>query len=92
MKDLQFAVQTAINVEGQLKDKQFFNDLENVLKTAQKGVTDATGGALHRLDETQPSIDTVKDLVQGIPDALCFEDENGRIPIESLHNIYFLFT
>ena len=43
----------------------------------------ATGGALHRLDETQPSIDTVNELIQGIPDALSFEDEDGLLPIQS---------
>ena len=83
LKDLQFAVQAAINVEGQLKDKQFFNDLENVLKTAQKGVTDATGGALHRLNVTKPSIDTVKELILGIPGALSFKNEGDQLPIQS---------
>ena len=82
-KDLQVAVQAAINVEGQLKDKEFFNDLEQVLKTANKGFTNATGNALHRLNETKPSIDTVKELIQGIPDALSFLDEEDQLPIQS---------
>ena len=56
LKDLQVAVQTAINVEGQLKDKKFFDDLEIVVKIAKQGFTDATGSALHGLEERQPSM------------------------------------
>lgn len=83
LKDLQVAVQTAINVEGQLIDKKFFNDLKQVLKTANKGFTDATGGALHRLYVTKPSIDAVKELIQGIPDALSFKNGQYLLPIKS---------
>ena len=66
-----------------MTDKQLFDDLENVLKAAKIGFTDATGGALHRLKITNPSIDVVKDLIEGIPDALSFENEKGQLPIQS---------
>ena len=83
LKDLQVAVQTAINVEKDLKDDEFFDALKQVLKTAKIGFTDATGGALHRLDVTQPSIDTVKKLAEITPDALSFKNEEGQLPIQS---------
>ena len=82
-KDLQVAIQTAINVEGRLKDEIFVHELTQVLKIAKKGFTAATGGALHRLRETKPSIDTVKELIQGIPDALSFKNGEDLLPIQS---------
>jgi hypothetical protein len=83
LKDLQFAVQAAINVEGQLKDKKFLHDLEVVANSAKKGFTDATCDAIHRLHITKPSIDTVKELVQGIPDALSFKSDYDQLPIQA---------
>ena len=83
LKDLQVAVQVAINIEGQLRqDKQFLLDLNVIVKSAKKGFTNATGGALHRLHETKPSIETVKKLIQGTPDALSFKiEEDQLVPI-----------
>ena len=66
-----------------MQDKEFFDDLKQVLKTAKKGFTNATtGGALHtRLKTTKPStIDTVKKLVESIPEALSFKHEEDLLP------------
>jgi hypothetical protein len=67
-----------------LKDKKLFDALKKVVKTAKKGFTDATGGALHRLNDTKPSIDTVKELVQGIPEAMSVMNDEDRLAIQSM--------
>lgn len=38
---------------------------------------------LHRLKETKPSIDVIKELIQGFPDSLSFENKKDRLPIQS---------
>jgi len=83
LKDLQVTVQTAILLEGKLKDEKLIDDLKTVVKTAKRGFTAATGGALHRLHNTKPSIDAVKKLVQGIPNALSFKNECDQLPVQS---------
>jgi len=82
MQDLQASVQTVVNLEGKLKDEKLINALKNVLKTAKIGVTEETGKALHRLDESKPSIDTVKELIQGIPDAMSCTNGSYLLPIQ----------
>ena len=75
VRDLRGALNTAIDLEKEFKaDEKLINDLKTVLKIAKIGFTDATGGALHRLADTKPSIDAVNKLVQGIPDALSFQE------------------
>ena len=65
---LQVAVRTTIDLDKEFKnDKELFDDLKQVLKTANKGFTDAIGNALHRLKKIKPSIDAFKELVEGIP-------------------------
>jgi hypothetical protein len=87
LKDVvQVAVQKAFKLEKKLKDKQFMNEIKTVLNIAKKGFSDSAGNALHRLDETNPSIDsTVKKLIQGFPDSplVSFENEEGQLPIQS---------
>jgi len=83
LKDLHVAVQTAINLENKLKDEKFINDLKEVVKMAKKGFTDTTGDALHRLHKTQPSIETVTELIEGIPDALSFKNVDDELPVQS---------
>lgn len=39
-------------------------------------------GALHRPDVTTLNIDTVKGLVEGIPDMLSFKNEEDQLPIQ----------
>ena len=74
----------AIHLEEEFKeDDTFINDLKTVLKIAKIGFTNATGGALHRLHATKPSIDAVKELVNSIPDALSFKNEKGQLPVQS---------
>ena len=46
--------------------------------------TDATGSALHRLHKSKPSINTVNELIQGIPDALSIKNEKDQLPIQSV--------
>ena len=84
VRDLQGALDMAVKLEHKLKDKKLFDALQAVVKTAKEGLTDATGGALHRLNDTKPSIDTVKELVQGIPDAMSVMNDEDRLPIQSM--------
>ena len=85
LKDVQLDLSTITNLtEKDLKDEKFLGDLKTVLKIAKIGLTDATGGALHRLVHiSKPSIETVKELVHGIPDALSFKNEEDQLPIQS---------
>jgi len=83
LKDLQADINAAIKLEKKLKDEKFINEIKTVLKSAKIGFIDAAGGALHRLHETQPTIETVKELIQGFPDALSFKDEHNRVPVQS---------
>ena len=83
LKDLQADINAAIKLEKKLKDEKFIDDLKEVVKIAKIGFTDATGGALHRLVETKPNIDTAHELIRGFPDALSFKNEKGQLPIQS---------
>ena len=85
-KDLQVVVQTAIKLENTLKDDTLYNDLKRIMKTAKKGFTDATGGALYRVHvhETKPSIDALKEMIQGIPGAPSFKNGKDQLPIQSV--------
>ena len=68
LNDIQVAIQAAIKLE--MKDEKFIDDLENVLKIAKIGFVNAAGAALHRVQVTKPSIDTVKELIRSFPNAL----------------------
>jgi hypothetical protein len=82
--DLNVALTTVINLEKVLIDKEVIDEIIRVVvKKAKKGVVKATGCELHRLKHTKPSINAVKELVQGIPDALSFTNEQGQLPIQS---------
>ena len=81
--ELQAAVDTAIKLNGKLKDEVFVNEIKEVTKMAKDGFTDATGKALHRLKKSKPSEDTVKQLVEGIPSALSYTNETGQLPVQS---------
>lgn len=79
----QVALNTAVKVENELKDKKLFDELKEVVKTVKIGFTDATGGALHRLKDTKPSINTVKESVQRVPDAMPVKNDDDCLPIQS---------
>jgi hypothetical protein len=82
VRNLQVTLNTIVNLETEFKeDNKFVDDLKTVLKIAKIGLTDATGGALHRLDVTQPSIDAVKELIHGIPDALSYKNDKGQLSL-----------
>jgi len=66
-----------------LNDKKLIDDIKKAVKTAQKAISDATGSALHRLKESKPSIDVVKQLVEIIPDALSCDNVEDQLPIQS---------
>jgi hypothetical protein len=84
VRDLRGALNTAIDLEKEFKeDDKFIDDLETVVKIAKIGFTAATGGALHRLHISKPSIDAVTNLVQRIPDALSWKNDKGQLPIQS---------
>jgi hypothetical protein len=84
LKDVQLDLRTISNLtKKDLKDEKLLDDLKEVLKTAKKGFTDATSGALHRLKDAQPNIDVVTKLIQGIPDAMSFKNEKDQVPIQS---------
>mmetsp|Transcript_18010 Transcript_18010/g.26768 ORF Transcript_18010/g.26768 Transcript_18010/m.26768 type:complete len:416 (-) Transcript_18010:37-1284(-) len=83
LKDLQADINAAIKLENKLKDKKFIDDIKTVLKIAKIGFIDAAGNALHRIHKTKPTIDAVKELIQGFPDALSFKNKKNRLPIQS---------
>jgi len=83
LKDLQADINAAIKLENKLKDEKFIDEIKTVLKIAKIGFIDAAGNALHRLHETKPTIDAVKELIQGFPDALSFKNEKNRLPVQS---------
>jgi hypothetical protein len=84
VRDLRVTLNTAIDLEKEFKeDDKFIDDLETVVKIAKIGFTAATGGALHRLHISKPSIDAVTNLVQRIPDALSWKNDKGQLPIQS---------
>jgi len=70
------------NLEKELNDKKVIDDVKEAVQMAKKVVSDATGGALRRLEISKASIDAVKKLVESIPDALSFKNEKGRLPIQ----------
>jgi len=83
VRDLQVALNTIVNLEKELNDERLIDDVKVAVKTAEKAISDATGGALHRLNASKPSIDTVKELVERIPDALSCKNEEDQLPIQS---------
>jgi len=83
LKDLQADINVAIKLEKKLKDEKFINEIKTVLKIVKIGFIDAAGNALHRLHETKPTIDAVKELIQGFPDALSLKNKRNRLPIQS---------
>jgi len=83
VRDLQVALNTIVNLEKELNDKKLIDDVKVAVQTAKKVVSDATGGALHRLTGSTPSINAVKQLVESIPDALSFKNEEDQLPIQS---------
>jgi len=83
LKDLQADINAAIKLENKLKDEKFIDEIKTVLKIAKIGFIDAAGNALHRLHETKPTIDAVKELIQGFPDALSLKNKRNRLPIQS---------
>ena len=82
--DLQVALNAAVRLEKEFKDKKLFNDLKEVLKTAKQGFAWATGKAVHELYATRPNIDTVKQLIRAFPDALSYKNEIGLLPVQSV--------
>ena len=76
--DLQVILTTVINLEKEMNDKEFIDEMKRVIE-----VIEAAGGALRRLGKTQPSIGTVKGLAEITPDALSFKNEKDRLPIQS---------
>ena len=83
LKGIQADINTAIKLEKKLKDDKYIDEIKTVVKIAKMGFVDAAGNALHRLDETKPIIDVVKELVEGFPDSLSFENKKDRLPIQS---------
>jgi len=83
LKDLQADINAAIKLENKLKDEKFIDEIKTVLKIAKIGFIDAAGNALHRIHKTKPTIDAVKELIQGFPDALSFKNKKNRLPIQS---------
>jgi len=83
VRDLQVALNKIVNLQMELNDKKLIDDVKVAVQKAKKVVSDATGGALHGLDETNPSIDAIKQLVERIPDALSCKNEDDLLPIQS---------
>jgi len=83
VRDLQVALNTTVNLEKELNDKKFIDDIEKAVKIAKKLVSDAAGVALHRLTGSKPSIDAVKELVDRFPDALSCKNEEDQLLVQS---------
>ena len=68
-------------------DKQYYADLEEIVNTAMKQVSDRTGKYLHNLHEHQPDEDTLQKIIDNVPSSLSYEDEwgeeGGEIPIQT---------
>jgi len=83
VRDLQGALNAASDLEREFKeDDKFINEIKTVLNIAMIGFINAFGGALHRLHKTKPSIDAVKQLVESIPDAMSFKNDEDLLPIQ----------
>ena len=83
VRDLHVALSTIVNLEKELNGQKLVDIILSIVMTAKKGVTDATGGTLHRLKETKPSIDAVNELIQGNLDSLSFKNEQDRLPVQT---------
>eukprot|EP00979_Chaetoceros_neogracilis_P016980 scaffold10170_cov277-Chaetoceros_neogracile.AAC.1 len=82
--DLNDAMKTVIKLEGNLNDQAFFDDINKLATTMMNGCTQATGKALHRLETSQPSEDTVKQMVEGIPSSLSYKCAADQLlPVQS---------
>eukprot|EP00979_Chaetoceros_neogracilis_P013203 scaffold3725_cov203-Chaetoceros_neogracile.AAC.2 len=92
--DLKAAVDTAIKLQGTLKDEAFFSEIKEFAAITNTRFTDAAGQALHRLYKTKPSEDTVKQLIKGIPSSLFYRNHNGQLPVQSsvrrTHSVKYL--
>eukprot|EP00979_Chaetoceros_neogracilis_P016416 scaffold8007_cov263-Chaetoceros_neogracile.AAC.7 len=96
--DLKDAMDTVIKLEGKLNDQVFFNDINDIkdlARTMMNGLTQATGKALHRLHESKPSEDIVKQMVEGIPSSLSYKDDASQFfPVQlavwNIHSIKYL--
>jgi hypothetical protein len=83
--DLNDVMDTVIKLEGKLNDQDFFNDIKEFATTMMNGFTQATGKALHRLQKSKPSEDTVKQMVKGIPSSLSYKHSaNQLFPVQSV--------
>jgi len=82
--ELNDAMDTVIKLEGNLNDQAFFNDIKEFATTMKNGFTQATGKALHRLKESKPSENTVKQMVEGIPSSLSYKCAASQLfPVQS---------
>eukprot|EP00979_Chaetoceros_neogracilis_P010714 scaffold2563_cov201-Chaetoceros_neogracile.AAC.4 len=85
--DLNVAMNTIIKLQGKLIDQAFFNDINDIkdlARTMMNGFTQATGKALHRLGTSEPSEDTVKQMVEGIPSSLTYKCATSQmLPVQS---------
>ena len=82
VRDLHVVLSMIVNLEKELNDQKLVDIILSIVMTAKKGVTNATGGALHRLGVTKPSIDAVNELVQENPDTVSFKNEQDRLPVQ----------
>jgi hypothetical protein len=92
--DLKSAVDTAIKLQGTLKDEAFFSEIKEFAAITNTRFTDAAGQALHRLHITKPSEDTVNQLIKGIPSSLFYRNHDGQLPVQSAvrrtHSVKYL--
>jgi hypothetical protein len=56
-------------------DKRYYADLEEIVNTAMKQVSDRTGEYMHNLHEHQPDEDTLQKIIDNVPSSLSYKIE-----------------
>ena len=55
-------------------DKHYYADLEEIVNTAMKQVSDRTGEYMHNLHEHQPDEDTLQKVIDNVSSSLSYID------------------
>ena len=64
-------------------NKEYAEELVEILQRAAKKISKHTGAFLHDLDEEKPDQDTLKKMISASPSSLCYKDFVGDLPIHT---------
>lgn len=82
--DIQVSIDALFELEAEFRDRKLFNQLKAFGETpTSERIIRLTGQALHRLDETKPSKETLQKVIQAVPRALSYVTNCGHLPIQS---------